>query len=204
MAYKIDGASSQYVSTSSAPISTLPVTLACFEKPSNTNAIVLVYIGKSTLNYDRCQTVSKTNLVAAAGASQEATVSGASINWQHAGGRWASSKSRIAYLNGTAGTEDTNTEESSNWNQIAIGARYNGAWGPFNSVNVEIAEAAIWSVVLTDAEIASLAKGFSPRRIRPQSLVFYAPLLRNLQDLRGGLALTNNNTATIANHPRVY
>jgi hypothetical protein len=41
-------------------------------------------------------------------------------------------------------------------------------------------------------------------KVRPQSLVFYAPLVRNLQDVRGGLTITNNNTAAVANHTRVY
>lgn len=68
----------------------------------------------------------------------------------------------------------------------------------------DICDCAIWSTDLSDAEIASLAKGFKPTRIRPQSLVFYAPLIRNLQDTRGGLTITNNNTATVAVHPRVY
>ena len=66
-----------------------------------------------------------------------------------------------------------------------------------------IAEAAIWSAALTDDEILSLAKGFTPDQIRPQSLVFYAPLIRELQDLRGGLTITNNNGANVSNHPRV-
>jgi hypothetical protein len=63
---------------------------------------------------------------------------------------------------------------------------------------------AIYSVVLTAAEVASLADGMTCDKVRPQSLVFYAPLVRNLQDVRGGLTITNNNTATVANHPRVY
>ena len=41
-------------------------------------------------------------------------------------------------------------------------------------------------------------------KVRPQSLVFYAPLVRNLQDVKGGLTISNNNTATVAVHPRVY
>jgi hypothetical protein len=68
----------------------------------------------------------------------------------------------------------------------------------------DIAEPAIWNAALTAAEIASLAKGMTPDKIRPQNLVFYAPLVRNLQDVRGGLTITNNNGATVANHPRVY
>lgn len=85
--------------------------------------------------------------------------------------------------------------------KFSIGYRYPGDVYPFNGY---VAECALWNTALTDAEIESLAKGFSPRRIRPQSLVFYAPLLRNLQDLRQGLALTAVNSPTVASHPRVY
>jgi hypothetical protein len=73
-----------------------------------------------------------------------------------------------------------------------------------NSFDGLIAEVGIWNAALTAAEIASLADGFTCDKGRPQSLVFYAPLVRDLQDVRGGLAITNNNTATVANHPRVY
>ena len=70
--------------------------------------------------------------------------------------------------------------------------------------DARIAECGIWNAALTAAEIASLAKGMTPDKIRPQSLVFYAPLVRNLQDVKGGLAITNNNAATVAAHPRIY
>lgn len=66
-----------------------------------------------------------------------------------------------------------------------------------------IAEVGIWSSAITSDEIVSLARAASPLLVRPQSLVFYAPLIRDLVDMQGGLSLTNNS-ATIANHPRVY
>jgi hypothetical protein len=68
----------------------------------------------------------------------------------------------------------------------------------------QIAEVGIWNADLTAAEIASLAKGMTPNKVRPQSLVFYAPLVRDLTDQKGGLTITNNNAATVANHPRIY
>ena len=68
----------------------------------------------------------------------------------------------------------------------------------------ELADIGIWSAALTAAEIASLAKGMTCDKIRPQSLVFYAPLVRDLNDQKGGLTITNNNGAPVANHPRVY
>jgi hypothetical protein len=67
-----------------------------------------------------------------------------------------------------------------------------------------IAETGVWNVTLTADEIASLAKGVACNLVRPQSLVFYAPLVRNLIDVRGGRAITNNNGATVVNHPRIY
>jgi len=84
-----------------------------------------------------------------------------------------------------------------------------GATSGFNYVISQlitgtIAEPAIWNVALTDAEIASLAAGFTPDQIRPQSLQFYAPLVRNLIDVRGGRTITNVGSATVATHPRIY
>lgn len=62
----------------------------------------------------------------------------------------------------------------------------------------------MWNVALTAAEIASLADGMTCDKVRPQSLVFYAPLVRDLIDVTGGEIFTNTNGATVANHPRVY
>ena len=67
-----------------------------------------------------------------------------------------------------------------------------------------IAEAAVYNAALTAAEVASLAKGMTPDKIRPQNLVYYAPLVRDLIDQKGGVTITNNNGATVANHPRIY
>lgn len=88
----------------------------------------------------------------------------------------------------------------------------NGAETPISGTNYYVSfmdglvsEVGIWKgAALTDAEIASLAAGFTPDQIRPQSLQFYAPLVNNLNDVCGGRAITNNNGATVATHPRVY
>ena len=70
--------------------------------------------------------------------------------------------------------------------------------------NGRYSEIGVWHEPLTAAEIASLAKGMTCEKIRPQSLVFYAPLVRDINDQKGGLTITNNNAATVATHPRVY
>jgi hypothetical protein len=66
-----------------------------------------------------------------------------------------------------------------------------------------IADVAYWNVAISAAEVASLTRGFTPDQIRPQSLQFYAPLVRDLSDVRGGRTITNVNTATVASHPRI-
>lgn len=68
----------------------------------------------------------------------------------------------------------------------------------------DYAEVAVWSAPLTADEAVSYAKGFKPSRIRPQSLVFYAPLVRAVQDVRKGITLTPVNSPTVADHPRRY
>ena len=87
-------------------------------------------------------------------------------------------------------------------NKIEIAFRTDGTPGAF--LDGRLAEVGIWNAALTAAEIASLAKGMTCDKIRPQNLVFYAPLVRDINDQKGGLTITNNNGAAVANHPRIY
>ena len=66
----------------------------------------------------------------------------------------------------------------------------------------QMAEIAWWSDRRSAAEMAALAKGFSPRNISPQTLLLYVPGVRQVQDLRGN-ALTTSGLS-VATHPRVY
>lgn len=81
-----------------------------------------------------------------------------------------------------------------------------GGWTAFTDRYLAgtMSEFAIWNTALAAGEITALAAGFTPDQIRPQSLQFYAPLVRDLIDTRGGRTITNNNAATVATHPRVY
>ena len=121
--------------------------------------------------------------------------------WTHAAGVWSSLSSRTAYINGGSSGTNTSSQTAITLTRAQIAAN---AAVATNRMNGLIAEVGIWSAVLTAAEIASLAKGMTCDKIRPQNLVFYAPLVRDLNDQKGGLTITNNNAATVANHPRVY
>jgi hypothetical protein len=109
------------------------------------------------------------------------------------------------YVNGTSvsltftGTIPSATANTSNAEGFRIGkVQVIGAWS-----TGDFAEIGIYQAALTDSEVASLAKGMTCDKVRPQSLVTYIPLVRDIQDLARGMTLTNTNS-TVATHPRVY
>ena len=110
----------------------------------------------------------------------------------------SSTTSRAGYLNGGSAISNTTPVTLTDMTSIRIG-NVNGA--PFDG---EMSEIALWNEVLTQEEVSALAKGAAAYLVRPHALRFYAPLIRDLIDIRGGLAITNNNSATVATHPRVY
>jgi hypothetical protein len=132
------------------------------------------------------------------------TTTGYSANtWTHAAGVFIGTSSRTAYINGGSPGTDTTTHSFRNPpTQILLGCLNYGT--PIILFEGWMAEVAIWNAALTAEEVASLAKGFTPDQVRPQSLQFYAPLVNTLQDLRGARTITNNNGATVATHPRTY
>jgi hypothetical protein len=120
--------------------------------------------------------------------------------WFNALGVFASTTSRTAYVNTTAGNTETSTRSITTEISIRIGRRATG-----NAFTGQLAEFAIWNVALTADEINSLAKGFKPTRIRPQSLRYYVPLVRDVQELRSGIPFTTSaNAPVVFDHPRVY
>lgn len=126
-------------------------------------------------------------------------------NWRHIAGVFTPSTRQELFVDGSSVSAITSSVPAgvhSGTAPLFIGRQNDAVTN--NIWDGDIAETAIWNAALTAAEIASLAKGMTPDKIRPQNLVFYAPLVRDLQDVRGGLTITNNNGATVANHPRVY
>jgi hypothetical protein len=126
-------------------------------------------------------------------------------NWRHVAGVYTPSTKLEAFLDGASNGSNTTSIYASIHSgsaPLAVGmvsfSAANNCWDGL------IAEAAVYNAALTAAEIASLAKGMTCDKIRPQNLVFYAPLVRDLNDQKGGLAITNNNAATVAAHTRVY
>lgn len=141
----------------------------------------------------------------AAQSSSSTTGTLSNNTWHHACGVIASITSRTSYLDGTAGTEDTNSRDTNTFNQTTIGVT--GGTTQIVPWNGEIAEVGVWNVALTTAEIASLAKGFVPTCIRRASLVSYYPMVRDTTSAKDIVTTATNltfaGTVAVADHPRV-
>jgi len=206
MAYQFTAASSQRLTTSSSPASGSPMTICAWAKPTTGSSGMIGAVGDSGTHRNQIQTLAGDFAVAAVGSLgsgiQQLNTYTQNV-WSHFAGVFTSSTSRVGYVNAVAGTPNTTNIGTQNTaTEILVGVRRATSFGLY--FDGDIAEFGVWNVALTQPEIASLARGMTCDKVRPQSLVFYAPLVRDLIDQKGGLAITNNNSATVANHPRVY
>lgn len=214
MAYEFNG-SNQSILATTAPATVEPLTLAAWFYPdSATTRTVILSVAANALTGDffaLVQDGTKAGDPVCATKYSTGTDTGEAVSstgytasaWNHGCAVFASNTSRTIYLNGGGKVENTTSRATANSiGRTGIGALVRNPIVAF--FDGRVADAAIWTATLNDDEVAALAKGISPRLIRPQSLVFYAPLIRGLIDIRAGIALTNNNTATVADHPRVY
>ena len=209
MAYLFTAASSQHMIGNSAPITAEPITMAGWFRPrvNVASAQYIACIGSSA-NNSHIRIGPDTAGVRAQrfdtlGGNFMATSSGsvAAGTWFHICGTFDASANIVAYYNGVAGAPVTASNPLS-INRTVIGARIaSGALGFF--ADGDIAEVGMWNAVLTADEIAALAKGYKCSDIRPQSLRFDFRMIRDLQDLSGGIVMTNTNGATVSNHPRI-
>lgn len=108
----------------------------------------------------------------------------------------------IPYIDGVAQSLTSSTDPSAiadNTDAYVIGNRGSDDARTWDG---GLCEFAIWNRILTAAEAASIgADAFSPL-FYPASLVFYAPMIRNVFDYKGTGALTETATAVRA-HPRI-
>lgn len=122
--------------------------------------------------------------------------------WHHCCGVFSGDAARAVYLDGAGkGTDSTNVGNGI-IEDFEIGRQPSTTATSY--LSGDVAEAAVWNVALTDAEVAILAAGYSPLFVRPQSLVLYVPLVRDAdEDIVGGVSLSAPNGASVSTHPRV-
>lgn len=193
--------------STSSVITSYPFTFACWFRTSDVNT------GETMVNMTELASGDWFDLALAAGGAVRAnatdfgTGSGvadtssvaANNSWHHACGVFQAANSRSAYIDGSSKvTSAVNVnaniggvdEIQVGWFRSVIGSSLH-----------HIAEVGIWSVALSDEEVASLAEGYSCNLIRSQNLIHHMPLIRNSQDLRGDLV--ENGTVGVTNHPPI-
>lgn len=212
MARLFDDAASEYLEHASAVVSGPPLSFSClFRSNDNASLQALVNVGTNgnTNRFDLRATGTVGGdpirfLRAEAGGGTVSTAStstGYTANqWHQAGAVAAATNSGAVYIDGGSKGTNTTTIDAGTIDTTNIGTRWITTRGAFMSG--DIAEVGIWNAALDDAEMASLGKFVSPLFIRPESLVFYWPGVRTLNDTVGGLVLTASGTA-VSDHPRI-
>lgn len=212
-AYSFNG-SNRYLWCNSTVASGVPLTMSCwFRKTGNTtNGVLLGVFDKDTSTnglYIAAEGATAGDPITAVSVATSpfyvaATTSGFTVGeWTHALGVFAATNSRTVYINNGSAGSNTNNSVPVGVDSVALGVLLRPS--PMGYFDGELAEPAIWSVAnLTAEERAALARGVSPMKVRPQSLIFYPPLIRELIDVRTGVTLTAVNSPTVAAHPRIY
>jgi hypothetical protein len=204
-------------------VTATPLTMSCWcyltTTPTGGKLVGLFYTsgaGTKLDGFDIAVVGTTGNIIADTGdgttVNNATSAAGANLTaWNHIGGVFTSAASRNAWLNGVkSSTSTVSRTPSAAANKTAIGVKYNqNNSKDGGALEMYIAEVAIWSVALTDAEMAQLATGCTPLLVCPESLVSYYPLIRgdtngDEPDLMGGLKMVEQGTVPVAAHPRVF
>jgi Concanavalin A-like lectin/glucanases superfamily len=211
MARSVAASGSKSLTRASAVVTTVPFTFVSWVRPSavaSYQLILAVSDGGAAANYHALYLNPSAGASAYSlqngGTSGEATSGGTMTAnvWAHVAAVFSASNNRRAWLNGSGGTANTNTVNPSVLNTTQMGV----LWTSTNPATADVAETAIYSVALADADLVSLAAGLSPLQVRPEALVAYWPLLGQTSpeiDLWRGNGLTLVNTPAAAPHCRV-
>lgn len=217
MAFNFDRSSSQYFQVDQTPVTGVPITVSCFFKSTDdTNAQVAVHIvDKDTENNGFSMIIAAHlggNPVRAfvwtpgGSLAVNSTTGFTTGTWHHGATVFQSSTIVHAYIDGSSKGSITGTSQiPTGIDRIAIGRHGDSSPGAY--YDGDLCEVGIWNTNLTDSEVASLAKGFSPLFIRRNNLVFYTPTINTfggqLIDIIGGLELTPFNSPTKSEHYRI-
>lgn len=171
-----------------------PFTIAVWVNMIDVSGFQAIWCGSgSGSNHQHCLAVNGTDVEARSrgGSSFVTAVATGTVvvdTWHHIAASWETATLRNAYFDG--GGKGSDTGDDSDPNALA-----NYGFGSLTDssrsshMNGRVAHGAAWNAVLTDAEIAVLATGVSPLKVRPQSLVAYHPMhnfTSNPVDLIGG------------------
>lgn len=203
--------SGNIITNASAVRSSVPITMACwFRQTSATTAVAMAITGTTNANRFDLD-VTNTGVVraisngAGAGSAFADSTAGATLNaWSHGCAVFAGVADRRAYLNGANKGTNTTSRTPVTLAATRIGSFLTASDFPFPG---DMAEAAMWSVALSDAEVAVLATGIAPYEVQRSSLVAYWPLIGLTSpepDVVGSFPMTLTGTPAQAAHPFMF
>lgn len=204
MALDLISASSQRLSMS-APLTGGPWTFAIWYRPTTvavSNGLLTPASATQYAALGYTYLSQRTSYFTSGGESDAPASTG--NTWQHyAVYQGASGGQAIAYRNGVAGNTVNTVFTGATVTQWIIGALLiSNAY--YDHMNGMLANIGVWQAQLTAEQIGALAKGISPRLVRPQYLRLYAPMIRAVTDLRQARTITRINGPTAGAHPRTY
>ncbi len=211
MAREFERTNSEYLSNGSPLLTAAPMTVSMWINPflpmsggqtvfsiadtgGNDDFFILEYLGGSPADI---------RWMAVRGSGGIASIPNVIVpnQWQHVCGVEVASNLRHVYYNG--GSEATNTDSRVpvSLDNTTIAAHLLSVL--ITTPNVRVGHAALWNVALTAAEVASLAAGVSPLRIRRDNLVEYWPINGQSPErgVVGGFNMTVNGTPAVVEEP---
>lgn len=214
MAWAFDGTGDWIGNVGATPVTDLTtgVTMSCWCRPTVAQNGCLVNLSTQAgsdairLLYQSSGRVRAQSVNSGTGTAAETTATVSTNTWGHVAGVF-SNASRSVFLDGANKVTDTGSSAASSLSRTHIGSRRNSST---NDVffGGQIAEVGVWNTSLTDAEIASLGKGVGCSLVRPQNLVFWAPLIRESCDFsKSAIAfanITGNAAVSSGIQPRIY
>lgn len=191
MARRNSGSTGTYLSLGAAVVTAAPFSVSCWVYPENTADLMCPFGIARTISSndrdwwrfllrgdtnDRVQWQARSDLNGQGAVWAENTTAFSANTWHHLLGVEAASNDRRVYLDGGGKGTNTGTVTPEPTSTHAFLSEYasNGFQFPMAG---RVCEIAVWNVSLNDAEAAALAAGVSPRRIRPESLQLYLPVL---------------------------
>lgn len=187
--------SSQYLTINQAPVTAAGFSVSCWYRPIAFSANqTLISIGDVDVTNEQWRlsvnTLGRVRWSAQTSAGEAFATYSTSVLaaglWGHCGGAEVSATSRLAYFNGGSAT-NTTSRAPAGADTLRVGAIARSS--PSDFAHGDIAEVALWDVVLTAAEFARLADGAHPSKIRPERLIFWPLGGGDTADFRGRLPL---------------
>jgi Concanavalin A-like lectin/glucanases superfamily len=200
----------------SAPITSAPLSMGCWGYTATGFSQYAIELSDSAAfsdqQYQLFVNSDNTVRIHAPGVSDAVTSTTISADtWFHMMATIDTSMRKV-YLNGGGTGTSTGSSSPSGIANLVLGADrvFFGFGDPayFNGWKKNLAEAAIWDIVLSDEEVAILASGISPLLVRPDHLVSYWPLIGCQDpeiDAFGAASLSVNGSGMgAAAHSRIF